>query len=97
MNTNQPDETLGAPAPGAPNGQAQQAQQGQDMLGATEPTQGGPNDASLQRDPDEPPSARADRRAAGGLPAQGAAGAVLAGAPRKSCRRGACGPGVSRV
>ncbi|PZP00274.1 MAG: DUF3072 domain-containing protein, partial [Dermacoccus nishinomiyaensis] len=53
MNTNQPDETLGAHAPGAPNGQAQQAQQGQDMLGATEPTQGGPNDASLQRDPDE--------------------------------------------
>ena len=50
MNTNQPDETLGAPASGAPNGQAQQ---GQDMLGATEPTQGGPNDASLQRDPDE--------------------------------------------
>ena len=50
MNTNQPDDTLGAPAPGAPNGQAQQ---GQDMLGATEPTQGGPNDASLQRDPDE--------------------------------------------
>lgn len=50
MNTNQPDETLGAQAPGAPNGQAQQ---GQDMLGATEPTQGGPNDASLQRDPDE--------------------------------------------
>ena len=50
MNTNQPDETLGAPAPGAPNGQAQQ---GQDMLGATEPTQGGPNDASPQRDPDE--------------------------------------------
>lgn len=53
MNTNQPDETLGAHAPGAPNGQAQQAHQGQDMLGATEPTQGGPNDASLQRDPDE--------------------------------------------
>jgi len=50
MNTNQPDDTLGAPASSAPNGQAQQ---GQDMLGATEPTQGGPNDASLQRDPDE--------------------------------------------
>lgn len=54
-----PDETLGAPAQNtqnpqnvAPQGAGDAAQGGQEMLGATEPQQGGQS-SSLQKDPDE--------------------------------------------